>query len=91
MYGWIWRHLPFGLPGKIIGSLLLIATAVYLLWYHVFPAVEPVLPFDDVQVEDPNGPAPPGSDVVDPSNPTGPEPSGSAPGGTPSGEPSPTG
>ncbi len=50
MYGWIWRKLPFGLPGKIIGSLLLITAAVWVLWYHVFPRVEPLLPFDDVQV-----------------------------------------
>src|SRR5690606_7171084 len=41
MYGWIWRRLPFGLPGKIIGSVLLIAGAVALLWYWVFPAAEP--------------------------------------------------
>lgn len=58
MYEWIWRKLPFGLPGKIIGSLLLIGLAVWLLWYHVFPAVEPLLPFDDVQVEGPGQPGP---------------------------------
>jgi hypothetical protein len=50
MYGWIWRRLPFGLPGKITGSVLLIAGAVVVLWLWVFPAVEPLLPFDDVQV-----------------------------------------
>jgi hypothetical protein len=50
VYGWIWRKLPFGLPGKIIGSLLLIGAVMWVLWYHVFPAVEPMLPFDDVQV-----------------------------------------
>lgn len=71
MYGWIWRHLPFGIPGKIIGSLLLIAGALWLLWYHVFPAVEPILPFDDVVVE--NGPTEPGADTVtdDPASPPG--------------------
>jgi hypothetical protein len=55
MYGWIWRKLPFGVPGKIIGSLLLVGALVWVLWYHVFPAVEPILPFDDVQVESPGG------------------------------------
>lgn len=50
MYSWIWRRLPFGLPGKIVGSLLLLAGTVALLWFWVFPAVEPLLPFDDVQV-----------------------------------------
>ena len=51
MYAWIWRKLPFGLPGKIIGSLALALGAAALLWYVVFPRIEPVLlPFDDVQV-----------------------------------------
>jgi hypothetical protein len=53
MYAWIWRHLPFGLPGKIVGSVILVAAAVALLWYWIFPAVEPLLPFDDVQVGQP--------------------------------------
>jgi len=50
MYGWIWRHLPFGLPGRLIGSAVLIAAVVVVLWFAVFPAAEPLLPFDDVQV-----------------------------------------
>lgn len=54
MYAWIWRKLPFGLYGKLIGSLLLASTVGVLLWFWVFPAVEPALtPFDDVQVGDP--------------------------------------
>ena len=51
MYGWIWRKLPFGLPGKLVGSLLITSAMVALLWYVVFPWAEPLLPFDDVQVE----------------------------------------
>lgn len=51
MYAWIWRKLPFGLPGKIIGSLALALSAAALLWYVVFPWIDPILlPFDDVQV-----------------------------------------
>ncbi|HEX6871361.1 MAG TPA: hypothetical protein VF163_09720 [Micromonosporaceae bacterium] len=50
MYGWIWRQLPFGLPGKIIGSALLALMAAALLWFWIFPAAETLLPFDDVQV-----------------------------------------
>ena len=53
MYGWIWRRLPFGLPGKLVGSALLIVSALALLWYVIFPAVEPLLPFDDSQIEGP--------------------------------------
>ncbi|MEE6258575.1 hypothetical protein [Plantactinospora sonchi] len=51
MYAWIWRRLPFGLPGKLLGSLLITASLLALLWYVVFPWAEPLLPFDDVQVE----------------------------------------
>ncbi len=50
MYAWIWRKLPFGLPGKLAGSVLLVAAAGVLLWYVVFPWATPLLPFDDVQV-----------------------------------------
>ncbi len=59
MYGWIWRHLPFGRPGKLLGSLLLAAGTVALLWYVVFPAIDPHLPFNnDGQVTTPTSTAP---------------------------------
>ena len=51
MSSWIWRHLPGGLPGKIAGSLVLIAAAVALLFFVVFPWLEPRLPFNDVTVD----------------------------------------
>jgi hypothetical protein len=50
VYGWIWRRLPGGLPGKLIGSLLLMVGVVALLFYVVFPYVEPRLPFNNVTV-----------------------------------------
>ncbi len=50
MYAWIWRKLPFGLWGKLTGSLVLVMTVGALLWYVVFPWATPLLPFDDVQV-----------------------------------------
>jgi len=73
MYAWIWRKLPFGLWGKLTGSLALVALVGSLLWYVVFPWATPLLPFDDVQVgtgneqsgpaqQDPN--AVPGDDSV---------------------------
>lgn len=55
MYGWIWRTLPGGLPGKVLGSLVLLALAVLLLFTVVFPAVEPLLPFSDVTVDQASG------------------------------------
>jgi hypothetical protein len=50
MYAWIWRKLPFGLYGKLTGSMVLVTAAAALLWFYVFPWAEPLLPFDDVQV-----------------------------------------
>ena len=50
MYAWIWRKLPFGLWGKLTGSLALASMVGALLWFVVFPWATPLLPFDDVQV-----------------------------------------
>ncbi|MGN9803203.1 hypothetical protein [Micromonospora sp. L32] len=75
MYSWIWRKLPFGLAGKISGSLLLAAATVALLWYVVFPWAEPlVTPFDDVQVTQDTGvPGDPGDPGVEQDAPSGDE------------------
>ncbi|SCG72168.1 MULTISPECIES: hypothetical protein [Micromonospora] len=70
MYSWIWRKLPFGLPGKLIGSVLLATATVALLWYVVFPWAEPLLPFDDVQVTQDSG-NPGGDSTTDPDAPAG--------------------
>lgn len=51
MYSWIWRILPGGLPGKLVGSLVLILGVSALLLFVVFPWVEPMLPFNDITVE----------------------------------------
>jgi hypothetical protein len=51
MYSWIWRTRPGGPPGKLLGSLLLLAAAIALLFFVVFPALEPLLPYTDVTVE----------------------------------------
>ena len=59
MYGWIWRTLPGGLLGKLLGSLVLAAAAVALLFFVVCPRIEPLVPFSDVTVE-PGPSAPPG-------------------------------
>ena len=50
MYGWIWRSLPGGLVGKLLGCAVLLLLVVLLLFFVVFPAVEPLLPFGDVTV-----------------------------------------
>jgi hypothetical protein len=55
VYGWIWRTLPGGLAGKLAGTLVLLVLAVALLFLVVFPALEPLLPFAEVTVEDGDG------------------------------------
>jgi hypothetical protein len=51
MYGWLWRTFPGGLAGKLLCSLVLIAASVALLFLVVFPRVEPLLPYQDVNVD----------------------------------------
>jgi hypothetical protein len=51
LYGWIWRHLPGSLAVRVLTALLLLTTVLALLFLVVFPAVEPLLPFDDSAVE----------------------------------------
>ncbi|MGK5533877.1 hypothetical protein [Streptomyces sp. URMC 129] len=52
MYGWIWRHLPGNVLVRGLISLLLVLGAVYLLFEYVFPWAEPLLPFNDVTVDE---------------------------------------
>ncbi|WP_327033384.1 hypothetical protein [Micromonospora ureilytica] len=72
MYAFIWRKLPFGVVGKLTGSVLLVAATVALLWYFAFPWAEPLLPFDDVQVES-GVPAETGGDPMTVETPAGDE------------------
>lgn len=64
MYAWIWHKLPFGLRGKFVGSFALVASVITLLWFVIFPAIEPNMPFNDGQMDDTSevvpsdGPAP---------------------------------
>ncbi|GAA3745124.1 hypothetical protein [Salinactinospora qingdaonensis] len=51
MYGLIWRGLPGPWFVKLPLALVLIAALAALLWYVVFPWVDPYLPFNDVTVE----------------------------------------
>jgi hypothetical protein len=59
VYSWIWRALPGGLVGKSVLSLVLAAGAVALLFFVVFPQIEPLLPFGDVTVDGSPPPSPP--------------------------------
>jgi hypothetical protein len=67
MYSWIWRRLPFGLAGRIIGSFLIVGAVGALLWYQVFPNIEQYMPFTDGQITGTEDVAPtggPGADTV---------------------------
>jgi len=46
MYVWIWRHLPGPTAVRIVESLVLLLLVVALLFFVVFPWLEPYLPFD---------------------------------------------
>ncbi|HEX3828063.1 MAG TPA: hypothetical protein VHV82_12410 [Sporichthyaceae bacterium] len=48
MYPWIWRHLPGNLAIRTLLSLLLLLFVLWLLFQHVFPWVDPRLPFNQV-------------------------------------------
>ncbi len=50
MYVWIWRRLPGGRPGKLVGSAVLLLGVLALLFLVVFPYAEPRLPFNQVTV-----------------------------------------
>ena len=58
MYGWLWRVFPGGIVGKLLCSLVLTAGVVLLLFLVVFPRVEQLLPFQDVNVDVPQSAAP---------------------------------
>jgi hypothetical protein len=47
--------MPFGVPGKLFGMALLFVGVAGLLWFLVFPALDPLLPWGDVQVTAPAG------------------------------------
>ncbi len=50
MYAWLWRALPGPLAVRLLLLLVLVVAVLALLMLVVFPAVEPLLPFNDVSV-----------------------------------------
>ncbi len=53
MYAALWRSIPGGFFGKLAGVLLLAVSALALLFFVIFPVVEPHLPWNDVTVNTP--------------------------------------
>ena len=50
MYVWIWRRLPGSTGLRAALSVVLVLALVALLFLAVFPAVEPLLPFNATTV-----------------------------------------
>jgi hypothetical protein len=51
MYAWLWRHLPGATLERVGLALAAVVVVGVLLWYLVFPWVEPKLQFDHGTVE----------------------------------------
>jgi hypothetical protein len=51
VYAWIWRKLPGGIPGKLLGTLVLLFATVMLLFLVIFPWASPKLPFNHVTID----------------------------------------
>jgi hypothetical protein len=50
VYAWIWRTLPGPVVVRLLLALVLLLAVLALLMTVVFPAVGPLLPFNDVSV-----------------------------------------
>jgi len=48
VYAWIWRRLPGSAAAKAAQAMLIFLAVVALLFFVVFPWLEPYLPFDRV-------------------------------------------
>ena len=51
MYGFIWRHLPGPLVLRILLALVLVGAVIAVLFLWVFPAVAPIMPFNNGTVD----------------------------------------
>jgi hypothetical protein len=47
MYAWIWRHLPGPTALRVLLALVLAAAAVAVLFLWAFPALAPIMPFNN--------------------------------------------
>lgn len=51
MYGWIWRRLPGPVWVRAVIALALVAGVVAACFTWLFPAIAPLMPFNDVTVD----------------------------------------
>lgn len=50
MYACLWRKLPGRPHTRVLTAVVLVAALVAVLWYAVFPLLEPVVTVDEVTV-----------------------------------------
>ena len=50
-YSWLWSILPGPLGVKVLAALVLAIAVVAILFTWVFPAIAPLLPFNDNTVD----------------------------------------
>jgi hypothetical protein len=55
MYAWLWRRLPGPTPVRALLAVLLVAAVVALLLFVIYPEIDPLLPFNHVNVNHPDG------------------------------------
>lgn len=58
MYTWIWRKIPGGVPGKLLGCAVLLFATLALLFLVIFPWASPKLPFNHVTIDTTPSPQP---------------------------------
>ena len=51
MYGFLWRHLPGPLLVRLLLALILVLAVVAVLFVWVFPALAPIMPFNNGTVD----------------------------------------
>lgn len=52
MYEWIWQHLPGPLLVRLLLAVLLLVLVVAVCFQWVFPALAPLMPFNQTTVGD---------------------------------------
>ena len=52
MYGWLWRHPPRPVWGRALVMLLAAFVVAVLCFTTVYPAIAPLMPFNDTTVGD---------------------------------------
>ena len=52
MYGWLWRALPGPVWLRVLLLLLAAVVVVAVCFQWVFPAIAPLLPFNDITVDE---------------------------------------